>query len=170
MARLSRPPNTLLKTGAICSHPEKDDYTGFNKGSITIRTPLRKYSTPTNVPKAPKKKETTLNISKPLNETEPTTVPETPPSMARNTSEDKATHEQATRKTTQVNNSLPRQGNTEHLPSATQCPMQARQPLRRPSTLPSSVARQSRPLNTPPTKERTNYRPTINSMLILSRR
>ena len=95
------------------SEEEEEDGVAFSKGSITVRTPPQKCSTPTDVPMAPKKKETTplVNTSKPQMETETdaSIVTETPPSMARNTGEAITTHGKAAKpalKTTQANNSL----------------------------------------------------------------
>ena len=79
------------KTTKDWSEEEDEGDVAFDKGSITVRTPLKNHSTPTDVPMVRKKKETTLsllNISKPPIEADTSTtressiVPETPPSMA----------------------------------------------------------------------------------------
>jgi hypothetical protein len=64
------------KTTKDWSEEEEDGDNAFSRGSITVRTPPKKNSTPTEVPMAPKKKETTLSLitSKPPKETDrPTT-------------------------------------------------------------------------------------------------
>src|SRR5579859_5007136 len=105
------------KTTKDWSEEEEEGDAAFSKDSITVRIPPEKHSTPTDVEKAPKKKETTLlfNIPKPPMETdtsatrEPSMASETPPSRARSTSEGMATRAKATKpvlKTAQANNSL----------------------------------------------------------------
>src|SRR5579859_6714720 len=93
------------KTMKEWSEEEEEDGVAFSKGSITVRTPPQKCSTPTDVPMAPKKKETTplVNTSNPQMETETdaSIVTETPPSMARNTGEVITTHGKAAKTSTE---------------------------------------------------------------------
>jgi hypothetical protein len=88
---------------------EEEEHAAFNNKSITVRTPPKKCITPAEVQMAPKKKETTLPFNPSELPTDESTVPETPPSMARNTSEGMTTRGKATKpapKTAQANNSL----------------------------------------------------------------